>query len=190
MFNSAVDAISPSPSRPDWTVLAALVCLACGWFIFSSLTTDLGALQLQFHFYNVLTLMHSPRSIMTGADGGGATLDAWLFGTLCVAALLAAAAPVLSARRVAWLGCLAPAALMALCGLVLYHGFSQDLVDNNGMLGDTGLHLSRFANALAEKVGGIITQRIHVGLGGYLALAASAFLAVKGLLRYQQAPAL
>ena len=58
-------------------------------------------------------------------------------------------------RKAAWLGCVAPFALMALSGAILYHGFSQDLVANDGVLGDKGLRLSHFANELANRVGGM-----------------------------------
>jgi hypothetical protein len=183
-----VDVDSAASYRLDWALLLGVAGLVCGWFFLSSLITDLGVLQLQFHFYNVLTLMHAPARITLGPYGDGATLDAWLFGTVCVAAVLAALAPVVSRRRVAWIGCLAPFALMALSGIILYHVLSQDLIDNDGMLGDTGLRLSRFANELANKVSGVITRRIHVGLGGYLSVVASAYLAFRGLRGYQQGP--
>jgi hypothetical protein len=181
-----VDADSRIARRLDWTVLIAVACLACSWFFMSSLITDYGAVQLQFRFYNVLTLMHSPGRIVMGASGDGASWDAWLFGSVCAAAILAALAPAVSTRKAAWLGCVAPFALMALSGAILYHGFSQDLVADDGFLGDTGLRLGHLANQLANRVGGMIARQIHVGLGGYLSLAASAFLAVKGLRGYQK----
>jgi hypothetical protein len=179
-----VDAAPATTSRSDWSVLLAVACVACGWFFMTSLTTDYGAVHLQFRFFNMFTLMHSPGRITTGASGDGATLDAVMFGVVCASAVLLALAPAWSARRAAWLGCVAPFALMALSGAILYHGFSQDLVADEGMLGESGLRLSHFANELANKVGAVITRRIHVGLGGYLSLAASAFLAAKGLRGY------
>jgi hypothetical protein len=182
-----VDADPTTARRLDWTMLVAVACVACSWFFMSSLITDYGAVQLKFRFYNVFTLMHSPGRIATGASGDGATWDALLFGIICVAAVLAALAPAVSTRKAAWLGCVAPFALMALSGVILYHGFSQDLVADNGFLGDSGLRLSHFANQLANRVGGMIARQIHVGPGGYLSLAASAFLAIKGLRGYQNA---
>jgi hypothetical protein len=174
-------------TRPDWTVPVAVACVACGWFLLSSLNTDLGAAQLKFHFYDVPTLIRAPGSIATGPFGDAATRDAWLFSVVCVVALGAALAPMFSASNAAWLGCLAPFALMALSGAILYHNFSQDLVADKGVLGDVGVRLSHLANGLADKLGALVTRRIHVGLGGYLALAGSSFLAVKGLLEYRRA---
>ncbi len=182
-----MDADPTIAPRLDWTVLLAVACLACSWFFMSALITDLGVVQLQFRFYNVLTLMHSPGRITTGAFGDGAAWDAWLFGAVCAAAILAALAPAVSTRKAAWLGCIAPFALMALSAAILYHGFSQDLVADDGFLGDTGLRLSHFANQLANRVGGMVARQIHVGMGGYLSVAASAFLAVKGLRGYRNA---
>ena len=182
-----MDAAPATAPRSDWSILLAVACVAGGWFFMSALITDYGAVQLQFRFYNMLTLMHAPGRITTGASGDGGTLDAVMFGAVCAGAVLVALAPAWSARKAAWLGCVAPFALMALSGAILYHGFSQDLVPNEGMMGDSGLRLSHLANEFANKVGAVITRRIHVGLGGYLSLAASAFLAVKGLRGYRKA---
>lgn len=178
---------NPATVRPDWTVPLAAACVACSWFLMSSLNTDLGFMRLQFRFYNVLTLMRAPGRIVTGADGDGSTLDALWFGTLCALVNLVALAPMVSRRRIAWLGCVAPFALMALSGAILYHGLSRDLIADSGALGDTGSQFLHFANSLVTKIGTAMTRRIHVGAGGYLALAATAFLAVKGLLGYQKA---
>lgn len=171
------------PSRFDWTVGLAIACVACSWFVLSSLNTDLGAVRLQFYFYNVLTLMRAPARIVTGAEGD--TLDALLFGALCVAAIGAAFAPLFSPRREAWLGCTVPLALMLLAALVLYHGLSQDFITDRGDYGDTGSRLIHFANSLSGRLGGMVARRVHVGAGGYLALIAAAYLAVKGLRGYR-----
>ena len=173
--------------RLDWTVLLAVACLVLSWFFMSSLITDLGVMRLTFRFYNVLTLMHSPARIALGPYGSRATLDAWLFGTVCGLAALAALAPVFSRRKVAWLGCVAPFALMVLCGAILYHTISQDLLADSGSLGETGSRFIQFANQLANRIGSVVTRQIHVGFGGYLSVAASAVLAVKGLRGYQEA---
>ena len=182
-----MDADGAAATRLDWTVPFAVACVAFGWFFLSSLHTDLGAAQLRFHFYDALALMHAPGRVTTGPFGAAATRDAWLFGTVCVGALVAALAPMYSKTRAAWLGCVAPLALMMLTGAVLYHGVTQQLVADKGVLGDVGVRLSHLANGLADKVGALVTRRVHVGLGVYLALAASAFLALKGLRAYRHA---
>jgi hypothetical protein len=183
-----VDSDFAKPSRLDWTVLLPVACVACGWFLMASLLTDLGPLEFQFRFYNVLTLMHSPGRIATGIRGDGATLEAWLFGAVCMLAVLAALAPLVSQRKGAWLGCVAPFALMALCAVVLYHGLSQDLIADDGSFGDTGSRVIHFANSFVSLVGNAVARQVHVGAGSYLSVLASAFLAVKGLRGYQQAP--
>jgi hypothetical protein len=183
-----MDANFATSPRPDWTVLLPAACVACGWFLMASLITDFGFMQLRFRFYNVLTLLHSPGSIATGTSGGQATFEAFVFGTVCAAAVVAALAPVVSTRKVAWLGCVAPFVLMALCGAILYHAISQDFIADDGSYGDTGSHLIHFANALVGKVGNVVARRIHVGAGGYLSLVASCFLAVKGLRGYRETP--
>jgi hypothetical protein len=176
------------PYRLDWSVPAAVVCLVCAWFFMSSLIMDLGAAELRFRFYDMLTLMRAPVRIATGPVGEGATWNARVFGAICAAALLAALAPLVSTRRAAWLGCLAPMALMALCGAILYHSLARELVADSGFLGETGSRLSHLANSLANTVGALVSRRVHVGWGGYLALAAGVFLAVKGLQGYRRAP--
>ncbi|MEJ0006593.1 MAG: hypothetical protein WDM77_09610 [Steroidobacteraceae bacterium] len=152
----------------------------------NALTTDLGVTELTFRFYNVLTLIHSPGRIAVGPYGDGAALDAWLFGTVCVLAVLAAGAPGIATQ-----GCLAglrrAVVLMVLCAAIMYHVLSQDLIVDDGSLGSTGSRFIHFANNLAGQVGNVITQRIHVGFGGYLSVAASTVLAVKGLRGYREA---
>jgi hypothetical protein len=180
-----VNAINPASRRLDWTVLVAVAGVACGWFLMNSLTTDLGVVQLQFRFYNVLALMQAPRSILTGAGGDRASVAAMIFGTICMLALLAALAPLVSPRRSAWLGCVAPFALMVIVATVLYHKLSQDLIADDGGFGDTGSQLIRFANSLANQVGSVVMRQVHVGAGGYLALVATAVLALRGLLGYR-----
>jgi hypothetical protein len=183
-----MDASSAAAPRPDWTVLLPVACVACGWFLMASLTTDLGVIQRQFRFYDVLMLMRSPGRIASGAYGDGATLDAGLFGGLCALAVLAALAPLVSRRKVAWLGCVAPFALMALCGAILYHGLSQDLIADNGTFGDTGSRFIHFANSLVSRAGNAVARQVHVGAGGYLSGIASGVLAVRGLRGYRQVP--
>ncbi len=183
-----MDTDSATSPGLDWALLLPVIGVACGWFLMASLITDLGALQLQFRFYNVLTLMRSPGRIATGIRGDEAALEAWVFGAVCVAAVLVALAPLVSERRGAWLGCVAPFALMALCGLVLYHGLSQDLITDDGSFGDSGSRVIHFANSFVSRMGNAVARRVHVGAGGYLSLVASALLAVKGLRGYQQVP--
>jgi hypothetical protein len=167
-----------------WTVLLGVGCTAVSWFALDSLVTDLRFARLGFRFYNVLTLMRSPDRILSGPGEGG-TLDAWLFGAVCAVCLLAALAPLVLSQRRAWLGCVAPFALMVVAGAVLYHGFTQDFIADSGSLGDTGSQLIRFANSLASQVGNVVARRVHVGAGGYLGLAATAVLAVKGIAGYR-----
>lgn len=173
------------PARFDWTVGLAIACVACSWFLLSSLNTDLGAVQLQFYFYNVLTLMRAPARIISGADGD--SLDTIAFGILCILTIVASMAPLFSPRREAWLGCVAPLALILLVAAVLYHGLSQDFITDRGDLGDTGSRLIHLANSFAGRMGGVVARRVHVGVGGYLAVLAAAYLAVKGLRGYQHA---
>jgi hypothetical protein len=64
-------------------VAAVRNCQACGWFWMSSLTTDLFAVRLHFHFYDVhfydvLTLLRNPKNILTGVGGDEGSLNAFL----------------------------------------------------------------------------------------------------------------
>ena len=75
---------------------------------------------------------------------------------------------------------------MAVAGAVLYHGFTQDFIADNGALGDTGSQFIRFANSLVNQVGNVVGRQVHVGAGGYLGLASTAVLAVRGIRGYRQ----
>jgi len=172
-----------APTRQmDWLLLILVVCLACSWFLMSSLTTDLGFTQLQFRFYHLLALIRTPRLFFTGADGDVTPLDIRLFAVVCALVIVAALAPLYSKHRLAWLGCFAPFVLMVVVGAIVYHITSQPTFADDGSYGATGTTLIKFANSVVGDVGGMFAHQVHVGAGAIIAPLAALILAIKGVL--------
>ena len=74
----------------------ALVLIFIGWFLLDAVTTSVGSVGLEFHFYEVAALIARPLRLLVGL-GDGATLITIPFALLCVALLVAPLVPALGA---------------------------------------------------------------------------------------------
>ena len=166
------------------TELAAVACIALGWFGLATLVTDYGAFSVRFHFYNAWTLLASPARLLTGMQSGDGA-QSCAFGLLCVLALLGVLLPLRNAQRTAWLAYLAPLALMLVCGLVLYHEGTLERFADSGRYGALESQTVRLANLLNDRMAGAVARRISLGAGAYLAFVGSLLLAVRGVQRYR-----
>jgi hypothetical protein len=78
---------------------------------------------------------------------------------------------------------------MLLCGGLLYVKTSSGPVASSGDVGALGRDILNLANDLASRVTGTIAKRISLGLGTYVSLAASVFLAAQGWRGFRHADA-
>jgi hypothetical protein len=131
--------------------------------------------------------MRQPSLLLSGV-GSGHALETAIFTLVCASALTVSLAPCFSPRRSAWLAGMLPLTLMLVCALVLYDGGSSWPVDPapDSLRG----HLIRWGNQSMQWATGKVAQRISLGAGAYLALAASLVLAWRAVLGYRaMAPA-
>lgn len=177
----------PSQSRGiDPVVVVAVICVAIGWFLLSTLDTRLGGMRLAFRFYNMWSVLEHPPQLVTGL-GGDSRLKAVVFGAACLAllggALLASSlTPVDPRHRSGTLLSCAPLALMLACGLLLYQKTSADLFTSTDPSSTIRSHLTALANTLANGMSSRISRHITLGLGAYLSFAGSVVLAARGAL--------
>jgi hypothetical protein len=169
--------------RQTWI---AVLCLVVGWFFMATVVTTIGPLKQKYHFFDMLTVMLNPAWLLYGM-GSSHPLESITFGLLDVAVLLLPIVPFIVKTRSAWLLCLAPLVLMLLCGVELYERTSGPYFEATQRAGSFAQGLVRFGNSVAMGAGNIAARHISVGLGAYLSLLASLYLAFKGLRAFRAA---
>jgi hypothetical protein len=167
----------------DSSALIATACLLLGWFFMNTLVTEVGSARLTFRFYNMLTLIGNPARIVIGIPSGHAA-ESFFFGLICLIAACGVFAPYLWRPRFAWLGSVLPCVLMIACGAWLYFKSSQDVIAETDRYGQIGSQVIEFANKLTNRLGGVVAQKVSVGMGAYVAFVASVLLAARGILRF------
>jgi hypothetical protein len=168
--------------RADLVAIGAVVCIMIGWFVLETLDTEMAGIRLGFHFYDMWSVLARPTRLLTGLTDGDRAQGV-LFGALCVAALAGVfvwRAPTGNRLRVAYF---APLVLMLVCGALLYAKTSGDFFAQANQSDAIGAQLVAFANTVAHRLSGAASRHISVGLGAYLAFAASVVLAARGIAR-------
>jgi hypothetical protein len=158
----------------------AILCVLFGWFYMNSLVVTLGSLEHGVRFFDMSAVIADPTRLFFDRD------TPWhrvLFGLLCLACLAAPLAPHLSNTRAAWLGYLAPLALLIACGALLYWRTSGELFappsDPNSLTGS----LMHFANGLVHRGSDLMSRHVSIGAGSYLSFIGAAVLAAHGMRR-------
>jgi len=157
----------------------ALGLIFIGWFVLDALTTTLGSVSLEFHFYEVAALIARPLRILVGM-GDGANLITIPFALLCLALLVAPLVPALGEGALAPAVRLAPLVLMLGCGAILYHETQQDTFTAARDAGDLTNSLVGLANSLTHSAAQLVARHISLGAGSWLAGAGAVLLAFGG----------
>ena len=158
----------------------ALLGLAVGWFFLATVVTTVGPVQQKYHFFDMLTVMLNPAWLLYGL-GSSHPLEAAVFGLVDLGVLVLPLAPYRVGKRSAWLLSTAPLILMVLCGIELYQRTSGPYFATTQRGGAWTHTLVRLGNSMAEGIGDVAARHVSMGLGAYVALAASLVLAMKGL---------
>jgi hypothetical protein len=166
---------------PEWLNLAAVGLVFIGWFLLDTLTTSIGSLGLEFHFFDMAAIIDQPARLFTGTGSAGFLTIG--FGVLSLAVLASTLAPYASGGRLARLARLAPLLLMLLVGGILYHETSQDTFKAALNASDVTNALVNLANVMARHSVGYATRHIGIGAGAWVASVGALFLAYTGLRR-------
>jgi len=177
------DTASDEPwELPEWLNLAAVVLIFAGWFLLNTLTTTIGAIGLEFQFFDMAAIIDQPARLFTGV-GSNAGFLTIPFGVLSLAVLAVTLAPYVSGSRLARLARIAPLLLMLLCGGILYHETSQDTFSAVQNAGDVTTALVNLANVMARHSVGVAARHIGIGVGAWVAAVGALYLAYTGLRR-------
>ena len=167
---------------PEWLNLAAVGVVFLGWFLLDTLSTSLGALGLDFHFFDMAAIIAQPARLFTGIGSSSEWLSI-LFGIVCLAVLAATLLAYVSGSRLARLARLGPLLLMLVCGGLLYHETSQDTFTAAVNSGDVTAALVNLANVMARHSVGVAARHIGIGAGAWIAAVGALYLGYTGLRR-------
>jgi hypothetical protein len=162
----------------DLSSKIAIPCVFFGWFLADTLVVTLGSLQHGVRFFDMSAVIADPSRMFFGSPG---SLHRMLFIPLCVICLFAPLLPHVHRIRLLWLGYAAPLALMVTCGALLFSRTSGEFIAAPSNAGRVGGNLIQFANDLVHRGGDLVARHVSIGVGGYLALAASIVLALQGV---------
>jgi hypothetical protein len=163
----------------------AIVCVLFGWFFMNTLVVTLGSLQHGVRFFDMSAVIADPSRLFFDVD---TPFHRICFCLICLLCLLAPLAPHLANKRPAWIGYLAPLALILVCGALLYSRSSGDFITAPADTKSVSGNFIRFANDLVHHGSDLVARHISVGAGGYLALIGSLVLAVQGVRGLRHAP--
>lgn len=168
--------------------LAALAALVVAWFFLDVINVKLTAENsLGISFWQLLGLVNSGETLSAQM---GLNANKGIYGLL---ALVALAGPLISRfwkDPKAYLGYCLPLALMLAVCLKIYFVIHDATAQSQAQL--EALGGSQYGGLAHDMLGNMMDQvlkAIHIGVGGYVAVAASAFLAFAGLKRFLAAKA-
>lgn len=169
-------------ARVDAVAIGAIFCILIGWFVLDTVDSEIAGIRLGFHFYQMGSVIAHPARLFTGLAAGDG-IRGVLFGALCLAVLAGAFIPQNRAAARLRLAYLAPLALMLVSGALLYERTSGEFFAQSGASDAVSAHLLAFANTVAHRLSAAASRHVSVGLGAYLAFAASLVLAARALPR-------
>src|SRR5882757_8861388 len=131
----------------DGSSKLAMVCVVFGWFFMNTLVVSLGSLQHGVRFFDMSAVIADPSRLFFDVD---TPFHRICFCLTCLLCLSAPLAPHLVKKRSAWLGYLAPLALILVCGALLYSRSSGDFFAAPTEAKSVSGNFIRFANNLVH----------------------------------------
>lgn len=168
----------------------ALAITSFGWFALDTLRVEWGPLRQGVHFFDLADVIGHPQRLFYSLEANHVGTTTVLFSLLCLATLLAPWALSVRRSRLAWLGYLAPLALMVCVALILTTRTPGDLFQESGLSDTVGNDVRHLANHLFRGATAAVAQKVTLAAGGYLALISSAYLAWCGIQLARKDPVL
>lgn len=156
----------------------AIACIFVSWFLLDTLVVTLGSLQHGVRFFDLSAVIADPSRMFFGYQGW---VHRALFGLLCTVCLGAPVLPHLRREKMLWLAYVAPLALTATCGVLLFWRTSGQFIAAPSDASRIAATVVQFANDLVHHSSALITRHVSIGVGGYLAFVASFVLALRGI---------
>lgn len=171
-------ALSNASARVGTPVLVAWGALAIAWFFLNMVNISMFTNNSQgITFWNYLSMANN------GFEGG-INSDKGIFALLAILALVGPAVSQFWKDSKSHLGNCLPLALMLGLALTAYITFHSKMSDAQKLFGGNK-YMENFASGMLAEV----MKSVHIGMGGYVAVAASLYLAFVGMKRFLVAKA-
>ena len=163
--------------------LGAMGLLAVAWFFLNTMTVQVSSnYKVGVSLWKMLGLINAPGGMINALGGNGGS--AGFYGVVAVVALLAPLAPYFVRDPRAHLANLLPLIFMVVLVIGIYMNISDGISQAQGaatMFG--GKQAADFASELVREA----LKAVSIGLGGYLAVLVSLYLAATGVLGWKAA---
>jgi hypothetical protein len=177
--------IRSAAAELDGIAKLAIVCVFVAWFFIDTLVVSVGSIKHGVRFFDASAVIADPTRMFFSID---TTFSVLLFALLCCVCLIAPLAPHLWRNRLAWVGYLAPLALILVCGLLLYWKTSGEILATPSDAGGLSSSVMSWANKLLQRGSDLVSRHVAVGAGGYVALLGSLVLGLQGIRRFLRKP--
>jgi hypothetical protein len=175
--------LATAASQIEAAAKIAIVCILFSWFFLDTLVVTLGSLQHGVRFFDMSAIIADPSRMFFGFNGWAHRA---VFGALCLACVAAPILPHLRPGRAPWLAYLAPLALMAICGALLFWRTSGQFVAAPSDADQLAGTVVQFANDLVHHSSARMTRHVSIGIGGYLGLVSSLVLVLRGVRQFRR----
>lgn len=173
-------------SRVGKPVLIAITTLVVSWFYLSTITVQASrTFDIKITFWKLLTVLNLGNGgfIQALQSGGGG--DTGIYGFLAFISLLGPFAYIFWKNPKAHLGNCLPFLVMLIVGLSFYFGIQDGLKSSLEMSSAYGgAETAMMAKEMINKMMAAAMQSIHIGIGMYLSLLASSYLAFVGVTKF------
>lgn len=164
--------------------LASIAALAVGWLVLNTVSINVGSgLRTGLTFWKLLEVLNAPSNLIQGLGSSSGSTGG--YGLVAVIALLAPLAPHWWKDSRAHLGGLLPLAFMLCVALIAYNAVSSGMSDAqqtaNAFGGPAGAKIiDEMRSAMVQQA----MRAVSLGLGFYLSLTASLYLAARAMIKY------
>jgi len=169
-------------------VLIATGIVAISWFFLSAITVQAAqAVAFKIPFWNILSIANNGAAGLTSLQGGGSG-SAGIYGLFAIFAL---AGPFLSQfwkDPKAYLGYCLPLVLMLVVAFSVYYNLQESLEATQNLRSAYGGY-NKYSQEMASAMLNSVMQALHIGLGAYVAIIASSYLAFVGIKKFLAAKA-
>ena len=167
-------------------LLVAMGALCVGWFFLNTVVVQITpGMRIGLSFWKILGVLNSPAALLSSLGGSGGSSGGGIYALLCIVALAGPFAPFFWKDRRAHLGGLLPLAFMLVTAAMIYAGIQDGMAQTQDMVGGFGgQQAKQMAQAMGQEMMKQVWSAVSLGLGFYVSIAVSLYLAARAGLKF------